>query len=634
MKPSNPKKIFTNEKLALQDAELILLIDEFTFPALLYDPESKHIYCGNSHFIELSGMGNPELIHHSLDQLLSGGENALQIENRPYPLMLKTKAGALVSITGQIKNLSRKIGVSLLKLSLGGDKYESDVELELFEIINSIFADSVNGDVLNVLNTVSNEARNLFGDFPNAIYILEENMLTRQTSNELFPKKLPLSELDRINNLDLWFPGKRILCEIHRIGRKGGLSGLFTAPLISEKSRGLFISGIQSKNYFQDNQKRFEIFTKWVNQLFGLAIKISKISIEIEALIQQVSQLQKFPDLSKDLMLFLDSDDRIQYVSKSFLNLTGYSSFELLQKEIHDFLNEKALKSVLSPPIEERQMGWQDINLFDRDGKKYSMALIVDSVVTGNDINKILVFNDKTRIIDLERSITRMEKNASLGESIADFAHDARNPLNNISTGLQMLRKLYAQNEPLVEAVDRMQSDCIRMSDLLESVLAFSRQNSEGFTPIDLDALVKSVFRKFENKFSKASVRTSYSNTLASAIINGDLRSLERVFINLINNAIESMESTGGELALLLKRNPKNDAEIEVSIADTGPGIPKEILEKIFEPYVTGKKTGTGLGLAIIKKIIDAHQGRIAIESFTSGTIFRIFLKEFMEDKS
>ena len=86
------------------------------------------------------------------------------------------------------------------------------------------------------------------------------------------------------------------------------------------------------------------------------------------------------------------------------------------------------------------------------------------------------------------------------------------------------------------------------------------------------------------------------------------------------------MEESGGELAILIKENPQNINEIEVSIADTGPGIPTEILEHIFEPYVSGKKTGTGLGLAISNRIVESHGGKINIESYTSGQYSVCFL--------
>ena len=162
---------------------------------------------------------------------------------------------------------------------------------------------------------------------------------------------------------------------------------------------------------------------------------------------------------------------------------------------------------------------------------------------------------------------------------------------------------------------------------------SFARQDVEKFTTVDLAQLIANVYKRFEKKFDRKKIVANFSQMVESANILGDYRSLERIFINLINNSLESMEDAGGELSVLIKNHITNQQEIEVSIADTGPGIPKEILERIFAPYVSGKKTGTGLGLSITKRLVDAHQGRIDVDSFTSGTIFRIFFNKDLEEK-
>jgi signal transduction histidine kinase len=111
------------------------------------------------------------------------------------------------------------------------------------------------------------------------------------------------------------------------------------------------------------------------------------------------------------------------------------------------------------------------------------------------------------------------------------------------------------------------------------------------------------------------------------------MRALEQVFTNLINNSIQAMSETGGNLVIRIQPGdgselglPPSMESIEVSIADTGPGIPAEIQEKIFQPFFTTTSTGTGLGLTIVKRIISLHNGAIKLESFPGGTIFRIFL--------
>ena len=106
--------------------------------------------------------------------------------------------------------------------------------------------------------------------------------------------------------------------------------------------------------------------------------------------------------------------------------------------------------------------------------------------------------------------------------------------------------------------------------------------------------------------------------------IEGDYRALEQVFTNLINNAIESMEVSGGMLSIKIRQVNEGDeqAHVEISVSDTGPGIPAELRDKIFEPFFTTKQHGTGLGLAIVKRIVTAHKGSITVNSILGGTNF------------
>ena len=108
--------------------------------------------------------------------------------------------------------------------------------------------------------------------------------------------------------------------------------------------------------------------------------------------------------------------------------------------------------------------------------------------------------------------------------------------------------------------------------------------------------------------------------------VEGDLRALEQVFTNLIDNAIQAMEPAGGILTINVRHIGEADerSHVEVNILDNGPGIPPEAKEHIFEPFYTTKRSGTGLGLAIVKRIVTAHKGSIHVSSIPGGTIFRV----------
>jgi signal transduction histidine kinase len=108
--------------------------------------------------------------------------------------------------------------------------------------------------------------------------------------------------------------------------------------------------------------------------------------------------------------------------------------------------------------------------------------------------------------------------------------------------------------------------------------------------------------------------------------VRGNLRALEQVFSNLITNALQAMRATGGNIILKVQpvHSPEGHSYVEISVADNGPGIPKEHLERIFQPFFTTEQNGTGLGLAISKRIITAHKGNIRVNSFPGGTIFHV----------
>jgi signal transduction histidine kinase len=127
---------------------------------------------------------------------------------------------------------------------------------------------------------------------------------------------------------------------------------------------------------------------------------------------------------------------------------------------------------------------------------------------------------------------------------------------------------------------------------------------------------------------AKVNVSSFFQQNPEIPKVEGDWRSLEQVFTNLISNAVEAMEKTGGTLAIKLEhlQTQGGEDQVEIKVSDTGPGIPDEIKAKLFEPFITTKSSGTGLGLAIIKRIVIAHRGNIDVESFPGGTVFRVTL--------
>jgi signal transduction histidine kinase len=181
--------------------------------------------------------------------------------------------------------------------------------------------------------------------------------------------------------------------------------------------------------------------------------------------------------------------------------------------------------------------------------------------------------------------------------------------------------------------IQRLQQDCDRLAELMKSVLSFSHPTEYEMEAIDMRVFMERLIERMRPKITRANVKHLLQTEPATPLVRANPRALEQVFNNLITNALQAMDGKGGTLAI--KIQPVIAAgqrrQVEVSVADSGPGIPKELLERIFQPFFTTKNNGTGLGLAITKRIITAHKGTIRVNSFPGGTVFQVLLPEYKQ---
>ncbi len=257
----------------------------------------------------------------------------------------------------------------------------------------------------------------------------------------------------------------------------------------------------------------------------------------------------------------------------------------------------------------------------------------------GETLAIIVFFSDVSEHVEIRNRTQQLEQRAVLGEVTAVFAHEVRNPINNISTGLQLLSVKLPESDPNQENISRLLNDCQRLNHLMEAVLNFSRQVEHKFEKVDMEALLRRLLDRWRPRMMKVNVTAFFQVEPNTPPVLGDPRSLEQVFTNLVSNAVEAMaegrEATAGEGTLAVRVTAFHQLpgrpQVEVSISDNGPGIPDEIRERIFEPFVTTKAQGTGLGLAITKRIVTAHHGSISVNTFPGGTVFHVILSAYQE---
>jgi signal transduction histidine kinase len=215
----------------------------------------------------------------------------------------------------------------------------------------------------------------------------------------------------------------------------------------------------------------------------------------------------------------------------------------------------------------------------------------------------------------------RSERLAALGQMSAGLAHEIRNPLGVIKGSAEMLHQKLGDSNPLAtELAGYISSETNRLSVLVTRFLDFARPLHAELSPQQITNVLDRALQDvdFEKKDAPVRVERNYQPDLPLVPLDEGL--CEQAFVNLIQNAYDAMGGEGGTLrvsaARALSPNPEG---VEVRIEDTGSGIPPELREQIFNPFVTTKKTGVGLGLSIVSRVIDGHRGTIRLENGADG---------------
>jgi two-component system, NtrC family, sensor histidine kinase HydH len=222
----------------------------------------------------------------------------------------------------------------------------------------------------------------------------------------------------------------------------------------------------------------------------------------------------------------------------------------------------------------------------------------------------------------------RSERLAALGQLSAGLAHEIRNPLGIIKGSAEMLTERTKSAEPLTaELAGYISTEVNRLSALVTRFLDFARPLRLEVRPESLPDVVDRALKAVAANWSgpAVDVQRHYESNLPKVPLDESF--CEQCFLNLVQNAYEAMsEKGGGALRVSIARVQRDGRDgVEVRFEDSGPGIPRELREQIFNPFVTTKKTGVGLGLSIVSKIMDEHHGSIRLAKDTPGASFVLF---------
>ena len=297
-----------------------------------------------------------------------------------------------------------------------------------------------------------------------------------------------------------------------------------------------------------------------------------------------------------------------------------------------DDLKNKEISRILGPDIEILLKAQKEI-IRDRDlwvphpsGVKIplslSMAPLKDEA--GREMGSVLLLRDLREIRDLQEKVRRSERLASLGRLAAGVAHEIRNPLSSIRGFAQFFQNRFKGQEKEQEYASVMVREVDRLNRVITELLDFARPKEPHRELHSAGEILEQTLKLLESELAKKNIAVEKNLGASLPRILVDRDQLSQAFLNLLLNALESMEGAG---KIRISMESGGAEVLAISISDTGRGIPKEDLERVFEPFFSTKRKGTGLGLAIVHQIVESHKGEIQVESREGqGATFRITL--------
>jgi two-component system cell cycle sensor histidine kinase/response regulator CckA len=343
--------------------------------------------------------------------------------------------------------------------------------------------------------------------------------------------------------------------------------------------------------------------------------------------------------------LISDLEGRARFVNNSFVSLFGYSLEEVSTAE-RWFQLAFPDESYRAELLDEWQRAFKDA--CDKDGLfggKEVRIRCADGVERDVFVSAslytdrlIVHFQDRTEQKHAEEILRQSQKMEAMGQLAGGVAHDFNNMLGGIIGAAELLKRRVPENPEATKYTSMILEAAGRAAGLTEKLLVFSRKQTVEAVPVDLHAILRDVVAILENSIDKR-VAIELDLSANESVVVGDVAQLQAVFLNLGINAAHAMPE-GGRLSFRTHARDLAEADrrlfelkpgryIEVEVADTGSGIPPEILPRIFEPFFTTKEPGkgTGLGLSAAFGAVQQHGGSIKVYSDVGiGTCFRVLL--------
>ena len=622
------------------------LMDKLSDAAILIRVDRENIILSNAKASELTSYTRDEIRDKNIRNLLPNlADLSLlvaqqNVKNSDTVLILRS--GKQIVVDFETTCLDQNQNLLLLTITKPESIKKTNINIELthqrLEALKILTQAIINSDQKAGFTLILQAGLVLTGGNLTAVYL---PMQTEDTLSlysgwgniELIPDHLAFNELESLRILNIWKPGSRVLSDLHRAALANKMNYVACIPIDENEPRnGILVLSGQNETEQIQLTNDILIISSALYACMNNNTMINKLEDGIKVFTSSQNASQIIENVITEGLITTSPDLKILNMNKMVEKTLGYRSDEVINQHLNQVLIGP---DSLMPSLEgiSTNSGLQDIGkvkLHRRNGQSVFVHLRAIPMVENDRLIKIaILISDLSQYEEYITRTRQLEQQAFVGEVTAIFAHEVRNPINNISTGLQLMALKNPENDALQQQIKILKQDCARLEELMKSVLSVSKSRDFNIEPINFKYYIKSVIERLQPRFSRYNVDCTLHIDKDIPEIMGDQNALEQVFTNLISNALEAMKNQNDSI-LAIKAHLKMDSDgkpyVEINISDNGPGIPPEIQERIFEPFFTTNEKGTGLGLAISKRIITAHNGKISLSSFPGGTVFKITL--------
>ncbi len=418
-----------------------------------------------------------------------------------------------------------------------------------------------------------------------------------------------------------------------------------------ERSR-LLIENRKYQKYLEDEIKKRTAELERLNEELKQELN-ERIHAET-ALRESEKRFRTVLETNPDPVVLYDLMGRVVYFNPAFTRVFGWELEERLGKTMEIFVPEEVRAETKAAV--EKLMSGQKVPVFEtrrytKSGNTIPISITgavypdqsgkpAGSVINLRDITaQIKAQEEKTK---LEKQLRRAQKMEALGTLAGGVAHDFNNILQAIIGFSELARIKHLEDSAFQQDMKQVIKAGSRAKELVDQILAFSRQVETQFVPFEIRLIIKEALKLLRASLpATIEIQPHMAVEEGEDIIKADPTQIHQVLMNLCTNASHAMRDKGGELIVRLTKAHKEEVRadlqndrssnsyLKLTISDTGTGMAPEVLERIFDPYFTTKEKGegTGLGLAVVHGIVKSHQGSIRVESKPDqGTHFHVYL--------